>query len=502
MKKEKKGKKGKGTTAPEAVGKLGRTAYENELARLHGELVQLQEWVVAKGLKVCIVFEGRDAAGKGGTIKAHHRAGQPAGVPGRRAARADRAREVADVRPALPAALPGRRRGRHLRPQLVQPGRRRAGDGLLHRASRPNGSSSWCRPSRRRWSTPGSSCSSTGSRSARRSRPAGSRAASTTAARSGSSRPWTSSPTAAGTTTPGPATRCSRPPTPPGRPGIVADSDDKKRARLNIISHLLQPDSLQGNDARKGETAETERSGKSTRHRLPVQVHPGEVLTDKQAPDLSGQNSTAGREATRSAGRPWPSARSAAWAGFPRIVPSPSMRTGLAGRAGAGATALRAHAAPGGRLPLAGKTVRNLSGQRATGFARPFPHLTSTTHLATTTGAPLYAHPHTTGRNNTASDCRGQPGPALSSRAGHAVQVRTGGLSFRPHCRPVGGRRLPAGGHRLCRNRRRPGRVRHLFRRAAAHRLCPGGLIAPADHRSGRGHLPHGRLRPRAAGRR
>ena len=70
MKKEKKGKKGKGTTAPEAVGKLGRTAYETELARLHGELVQLQQWVVAKGLKVCIVFEGRDGAGKGGTIKA------------------------------------------------------------------------------------------------------------------------------------------------------------------------------------------------------------------------------------------------------------------------------------------------------------------------------------------------------------------------------------------------------------------------------------------------
>ena len=70
MKKEKKGKKGKGTTAPEAAGKLGRTAYETELARLHGELVQLQQWVVHKGLKVCIVFEGRDGAGKGGTIKA------------------------------------------------------------------------------------------------------------------------------------------------------------------------------------------------------------------------------------------------------------------------------------------------------------------------------------------------------------------------------------------------------------------------------------------------
>jgi polyphosphate kinase 2 (PPK2 family) len=44
--------------------------YEKELRRLHVELVKLQQWVVAKGLKVCIVFEGRDGAGKGGTIKA------------------------------------------------------------------------------------------------------------------------------------------------------------------------------------------------------------------------------------------------------------------------------------------------------------------------------------------------------------------------------------------------------------------------------------------------
>jgi len=51
-------------------GKLGRKAYEKELKQLHVELVKLQQWVVHKGLKVCIVFEGRDGAGKGGTIKA------------------------------------------------------------------------------------------------------------------------------------------------------------------------------------------------------------------------------------------------------------------------------------------------------------------------------------------------------------------------------------------------------------------------------------------------
>jgi polyphosphate kinase len=52
-----------------AVKKLGRKHYEKELARLQGELVRLQEWVVREGVKVCVVFEGRDTAGKGGVIK-------------------------------------------------------------------------------------------------------------------------------------------------------------------------------------------------------------------------------------------------------------------------------------------------------------------------------------------------------------------------------------------------------------------------------------------------
>jgi polyphosphate kinase len=51
-------------------GKLKNKEYEKELAKLHVELVKLQQWVVHKGLKVCIVFEGRDGAGKGGVIKA------------------------------------------------------------------------------------------------------------------------------------------------------------------------------------------------------------------------------------------------------------------------------------------------------------------------------------------------------------------------------------------------------------------------------------------------
>jgi polyphosphate kinase len=62
--------KDSGKAAAEKSGPLPRKAYEKELKALHVELVRLQEWVKHKGLKICILFEGRDTAGKGGTIKA------------------------------------------------------------------------------------------------------------------------------------------------------------------------------------------------------------------------------------------------------------------------------------------------------------------------------------------------------------------------------------------------------------------------------------------------
>ena len=49
--------------------KMKRREYEREMRVLHGELVAMQEWVKETGAKICIVFEGRDTAGKGGTIK-------------------------------------------------------------------------------------------------------------------------------------------------------------------------------------------------------------------------------------------------------------------------------------------------------------------------------------------------------------------------------------------------------------------------------------------------
>lgn len=63
-----KGKKVKDTNQEEKK-KLPKKHYEKELLRLQVELVKLQEWIKHEGLKVVVIFEGRDAAGKGGVIK-------------------------------------------------------------------------------------------------------------------------------------------------------------------------------------------------------------------------------------------------------------------------------------------------------------------------------------------------------------------------------------------------------------------------------------------------
>lgn len=55
--------------APDAPARLPKKAYEKELLRLQAELVKLQEWVRVEGARVVVIFEGRDAAYKGSTIK-------------------------------------------------------------------------------------------------------------------------------------------------------------------------------------------------------------------------------------------------------------------------------------------------------------------------------------------------------------------------------------------------------------------------------------------------
>jgi polyphosphate kinase 2 len=65
----KQGKSGADTTMPPAKHKMKTKEYEKQMRRLQGELVAMQEWVKATGAKICIVFEGLDSAGKGGTIR-------------------------------------------------------------------------------------------------------------------------------------------------------------------------------------------------------------------------------------------------------------------------------------------------------------------------------------------------------------------------------------------------------------------------------------------------
>jgi len=88
---KKKGKKGKGKGKPEAIGsplvsgnevlgvteavaeslptKISRKEFDKEMEKIQVELVKLQEWVKVSGAKICVIFEGRDTAGKGGVIR-------------------------------------------------------------------------------------------------------------------------------------------------------------------------------------------------------------------------------------------------------------------------------------------------------------------------------------------------------------------------------------------------------------------------------------------------
>ena len=110
---------------------ITKSRYEHELLRLQAELTTMTEWVKEAGARVVVVFEGRDAAGKGGRDQADQR------VPAARSAAPSRCRRRrsasgAVVLPALRRRAAGGRRDHPVRPQLVQPGRGRARHGLLH----------------------------------------------------------------------------------------------------------------------------------------------------------------------------------------------------------------------------------------------------------------------------------------------------------------------------------------------------------------------------------
>ena len=219
--------------------KMDREVYEAELEKLQVELVKLQEWIKHAGLRVAVIFEGRDAAGKGGTIKRVTEHLNPRVVQHRRARHADRARAHRVVLPALRRAPAGRRRDGPLRPLLVQPRRRRARDGVLQRGRGAGSSSAPARSSSACSSAAASSCSSTGSASATRSRRSGSRRGSRTRSSVWKLSPmdlesrmrWIEYSQAKDEMFAYTDTKDS--------PWWVVNADDKRRARLNMIHHLL-----------------------------------------------------------------------------------------------------------------------------------------------------------------------------------------------------------------------------------------------------------------------
>jgi polyphosphate kinase 2 (PPK2 family) len=199
--------------------RMKRKQYERELRRPHGELVAMQAWVKASGAKVCVVFEGRDTAGKGGTIKAITERVSPWVF-----------RVV-----ALPA--PTGREQSQMYLQRYIPHLPAGGEVVIFDRSwydragveRVMGFCPQDQVTRFLQLVPGVEKAMVDSGIvlvrywlgvSQDEQTAGSRAGSTTHASSGSSRRWTSSPTAVGTTIHAPATTCSPLPTPPGRRGM------------------------------------------------------------------------------------------------------------------------------------------------------------------------------------------------------------------------------------------------------------------------------------------
>ena len=189
--------------------RMSREDYETTKRLLQIELLKAQTWLADTGGRLVVSFDGRDAAGKGGTIKRFVEHLNPRGMRVVALAGADRPRAGSVVLPALRRPPADRRRDRAVRPVLVQPGRRRTRDGLLHRrgvrgvhagGSAVRGDARAIGHRARQTVVLGvaSSSRSLGSRSG-----ASIRSASGSSARS-TLRRWTD-----GTTTPTPRTRCS-----------------------------------------------------------------------------------------------------------------------------------------------------------------------------------------------------------------------------------------------------------------------------------------------------
>jgi polyphosphate kinase 2 (PPK2 family) len=100
--------------APESAAKpkLKRKEYEEQIAKLHRELVKLQFWVKRTGTRIIVLFEGRDAAGKGGVIKRITERVSPRVISSGCSSRPVRAGAITNLFSTIFRAFPGRRRNR------------------------------------------------------------------------------------------------------------------------------------------------------------------------------------------------------------------------------------------------------------------------------------------------------------------------------------------------------------------------------------------------------
>ena len=220
--------------------KVSEKAYIEHVLPLQAELLKAQNWVKSSGEKIVVLFEGRDAAGKGGTIKRFMEHLNPRGARIVALREADRARAHAMVFPALHRAPAGRRRDRVLRPLLVQPRRRRARDGLLHaqRIPRVHAPVPGTRADAGALGHPPVQILVLGD--AARSSAAASRRARPIRSSNGSCRRSTRPRSTSGTTTPRPRRRCSSTPTPPTRRGR-SSSPTTRSARGSTACSISSP---------------------------------------------------------------------------------------------------------------------------------------------------------------------------------------------------------------------------------------------------------------------
>ncbi len=228
--------------------KLKRKAYEEQLLVLQLELLKFQSHVERAGLKGGGAVRGPRYVRQRRVHLALPRAHEPAACPLRRLVEADRSRTRPVVLPALHRAPADGGQSRAVRPLLVQPGRRRAGDGVCHRG---RGGELPARRARVRGAaraTAARDCSNSISRSGGRCSSSASTSAATIPSSNGrsprsTSRPWTN-----GTTTRAPKQTCSASRIPPRRPWIVIHANDQRRARLEAIRAVLIAMDYEGKD--------------------------------------------------------------------------------------------------------------------------------------------------------------------------------------------------------------------------------------------------------------